>query len=191
MSAADHAPPDDAGTGTAEGGAIRDRRVDPAAVTISVTLLAVFLAGLVLAAQWSFRAALTPLLVSGVGAALSGLYLGRILTAGRSLTTGRGGERRAERADDRQPAADIAAPVFATADRRSWGIALLWVAGFFLATYTVGLLVTGACFALAYLRLHARASWRAGLLYAAALGITAWLVFDVAFEIALPEGLLG
>ena len=183
MSTADDAPRDDAIPGAAVNGTIRrGRQVDPAAVTISATLLTVFVAALVLAGQWSFRAALTPLLVSGAGAALSGLYLGR------SLTSGRGGRRRAA---DRQLAAEGAAPVFAAASRRSLGTALLWVAGFFLATYVVGLLVTGTCFALAYLRVQARASWRASLLYAAAFGIAAWLVLDVAFDIALPGGLLG
>lgn len=160
------------------------RRFDPVEVAISATLLVIFIVAFLLAGQWSFRAALTPLLTTGAGVALSGLHLARSLA-------GRTGRTRAERADGEPPSGDEAAWVFATAGRRSWTAALLWVGGFFLSTFVVGLAVTGACFAFAYIRVQARASWLVSVVYGAVVGLVVWLVFGLLFEIALPEGLLG
>ncbi|MEQ3549827.1 tripartite tricarboxylate transporter TctB family protein [Pseudonocardia nematodicida] len=159
------------------------RGIDRSGVVISATLLVVFVVALVLAGDWSFRAALTPLLVSGTGAALSGLYLVTALVGRR-----RG---RPPSAGDRPSSGDETARVFREADRRSWVSALLWTGGFFLATWVLGLAVTAACFAAAYLRVQARSGWPACLLYAVAIGLTTWLLFGVVFEIALPEGLFG
>ncbi|MFP5071325.1 tripartite tricarboxylate transporter TctB family protein [Pseudonocardia nantongensis] len=184
MSTADQVPDGDtpgAVAPTAAPSAVR--RFDPVEVAMSAVLLAVFAVAVLLAAQWSFRAALTPLLAAGTGAVLSGLHLVRSLT-------GRAGRSRAQRSGEGPPPSDEATRVFATAGRRSWTVALAWVVGFFAGTYVIGLVVTGAVFALAYLRVQARASWPASVGYGVAVGLVVWLLFDVLFEIALPEGLM-
>lgn len=160
------------------------RRSDPVEVAISATLLVIFAVAFLIAEQWSFRAALTPLLTTGAGVALSGLHLARSLA-------GRTGRTRAEQSDGAPPSGDEASWVFATAGRRSWTAALLWVGGFVLSTFVVGLAATGACFAFAYLRVQARASWLVSAAYGVVVGLVVWLVFGLLFEIALPEGLLG
>lgn len=146
-------------------------------VAIAGTLLVTFVVAFVLAWQWSFRAALTPLLAAGTGAILSILHLVTSLTT-RSRRTAAG------------VSGDETTRVLATADRRAWTVALMWVGGFFLGAYVFGLALTGVCFALAYLRLQARAGWVTSVVYASAVGLAAWAVFGLLFEIALPEGVL-
>ena len=183
MSTADQVPDGDTPAAVAPTAVSSVRRFDPVEVAMSAVLLAVFVIAVVLATQWSLRAALTPLLAAGTGAVLSGFHLVRSLT-------GRTGRSPTERSGDGPPSSDDATRVFVMAGRRSWTAALLWIAGFFLGTYVIGLVVTGAVFAVSYLRVQARASWPASVGYGVAVGLVVWLLFDVLFEIALPEGLV-
>ncbi|MEU6698730.1 tripartite tricarboxylate transporter TctB family protein [Pseudonocardia sp. NPDC046786] len=178
MSAPDKIPAESPGaTTTAGDGPTPARRPPVVEVAIASTLLVVFVVALALAWQWSFRAALTPLLAAGTGTVLSILHLVTSLT---------GHSRRRSAA----VSGDETTRVLATAGRRAWTVALLWVGGFFLGTYVFGLALTGVFFALAYLRVQARAGWVASVVYATAVGLTVWVVFGLLFEIALPEGVL-
>lgn len=69
--------------------------------------------------------------------------------------------------------------------------AALWLVGFFVAVFTLGMLVTVPLFAIAYLRLEARFPLPVALLYALVATVFVWGIFGALLHIPLPKGVIG
>lgn len=173
--AVDDSVPDDGTTSTS-----RPRRTTASEAVIAAGLAVVFGVALVLTRDWSFRAALTPVLVCVVGLALSVLHLLAALRAGR-----RSGGAAEDHVAEHDPAY-----VLTTSTGPARRNTLLWIVGFFAATWLVGLLPTAVAFAAAYLRVAARAHLLYCLVYAALLGATLWLLM-VLTELPVPDGVFA
>ncbi|GAA4728898.1 hypothetical protein GCM10023328_04250 [Modestobacter marinus] len=167
-------------------------------VVITVVLLAVFGWAFLDAADWSFRAALFPRIVTGAGVVFCVVKLVQdllVLRRGRASAAGppvpahesvpAGGTHEDEEAIE----ADDVEYVFATAGARSWSLALAWVVTFFLLLYVAGLFVTAPVFSLLYLRSAGQRSWKVSIGYAVVVGVLLYLSFEVALGIATPPGL--
>jgi Tripartite tricarboxylate transporter TctB family len=168
-----------------------------AELVITVVLLALFGWAFLDAADWSFRAALFPRIVTGAGFAFCAIKLVQDLFAlrrGRTVGTPTPELDHAPVPDggtheDEDVAEEDVEYVFATAGARNWSIALAWVAGFFVLLYVAGLFVTAPVFSLLYLRFGGRQSWRVSVIYAVVIGVVLYLAFEVALGIATPPGL--
>lgn len=151
-------------------------------LVLTAALTAVFLAGLVTAREWSFKAGFFPTLVTLLGLCLGVLHLFFLLIRRPAPDLHPHGE------DAEIEPADVEY-IFEHASPRQWAACLAWVAGFFLSMYLVGIFVTGPLFTLAYLRLSARASWVVSIIYAAVVGVALYLAFEVLLDLPAPPGL--
>ena len=170
-----------------------DARAD---LVITVVLLALFGWAFLDAADWSFRAALFPRIVTGAGFVFCAVKLVQGLLAlvrGRATATApaldheplpAGGTHEDEAAGE-----EDVEYVFATAGARNWAMALGWVFGFFVLLYVAGLFITAPIFSLLYLRFGGRQSWKVSVVYAVVVGVVLYLAFEVALGISTPPGL--
>jgi Tripartite tricarboxylate transporter TctB family len=177
-------------------------------VVLTVLMLVLFGWAFLDAADWSFKAALFPRIVTGVGFVVSALHLVQALLRFRRDRAAAGAPVPATTpagpippvAGDPVPQAagttteddvneDDVEYVFQTAGARRWTEALAWVAGFFVLLYVAGLFITAPLFSFLYLRFAGRRSWLFSALYAVVLGAVLYLAFEVALGIPVPPGL--
>jgi hypothetical protein len=154
-------------------------------VVLTVLLLALFGWGFLEAAQWSFRAALFPRIVTGGAFVLAALHLGHALLRLRrraALTSDGSADTLDEDADD-------AVQLFRTAGPQRWAAALAWVGGFFVLLFVGGLFVTAPVFSLLYLRFAGGRTWVFSAVYAVVTGVVLYLAFEVALGVPTPPGL--
>ncbi|WP_347058397.1 tripartite tricarboxylate transporter TctB family protein [Blastococcus sp. HT6-30] len=181
-------------------------------VVLALLLLALFGWAFLEAADWSFKAALFPRIVTGLGFTMAALQLVQSL-----LRLARG--RRAAGAPEpvTSPAGPIepvpaATPaesvpqaagatteddvneddveyVFQTAGARRWTEAVTWVTAFFVLLYVAGLFVTAPLFSFLYLRFAGRRSWTFCAIYAVVVGVVLYVAFEVLLGIPVPPGL--
>jgi hypothetical protein len=156
-------------------------------LVITGGLVALFAWGLSQATEWSVRAGLFPRLVTTFGLALAALYLLLLLLPGRARRAATTAPTTVSEAEEEDPL-DYA---FTTAGARMWTISLAWIAGFFLALYVVGLLITAPLFTVAYLRVSGGASWRLSVIYALVVGVLLYVAFEVLFALPTPDGLFS
>lgn len=181
-------------------------------VVLSLVLVALFGWAFFEAADWSFKAAFFPRVVTGLGFALASLQLGQSLL--RLARDRRGGDAPAPApspAGPVVPAPEGAHPgsppqaegttlddevneddveyVFQTAGRRRWTEALAWITAFFVLLYVVGLYVTAPLFSFLYLRFAGQRSWAFSAIYAVVIGVVLYAAFEVALGISVPPGL--
>ncbi|MGY2001289.1 tripartite tricarboxylate transporter TctB family protein [Blastococcus sp. SYSU DS1024] len=182
-------------------------------VVLSLLMVAVFGWALLEAADWSFKAALFPRIVTGLGCAFAILQLVQSL-----LRLGRGRRAAGKPAPPTSPAGPIAPVplvtpaeavpqaagttteddaneddveyVFQTAGARRWTEAVAWLTGFFVLLYVAGLFVTAPLFSFLYLRFAGRRSWLFCGAYAVVVGVVLYVAFEVALGIPVPPGLL-
>lgn len=159
------------------------RRLPLADLAITTGLLLVFVLAFLTARGWPEGASIFPEFVTGVGAALAALHL-------LVLVVRRPAEDLQPHGEDGEIEALDVEYVFEHAGRRSWAINLAWIAGFFLVTFLVGVLVAAPVFTLLYLRWTARASWLFSAVYAVVLGVVIYVSYTIALQLPLPEGIL-
>jgi uncharacterized membrane protein YedE/YeeE len=154
--------------------------------TITLVLLALFGAALVSSSAWSVKAALFPRFVTGVGLALAVMHLIAIVVTALQR---RPVEASPVPADDDDTAAGVDTEyVFANAGRAAWASALLWVAGFFVLLYVLGLFLAAPLFAVTYLRLSAERTWLFSIVYAAVIGAVLYIALEFALQVSTPPG---
>lgn len=153
--------------------------------TITLVLLALFGAALVSSSAWSVKAALFPRFVTGVGLALAVLHLIAIVVTALQR---RPVEASPVPADDDATAGVDTEYVFANAGRAAWAGALLWVAGFFVLLYVLGLFLAAPLFAVTYLRLSAERTWLFSIVYAAVIGAVLYIALEFALQVSTPPG---
>ncbi len=71
------------------------------------------------------------------------------------------------------------------------GAAAAWMAAFFGAVLVVGMIVTIPVFTVTYLRVEAKLSWLAAVVYAAVAVAFVWFVFGSLLHIPFPKGVIG
>ena len=162
---------------------------------LTVALLALFAGAFALSADWPFRTALFPRLVSATGMILAVVQLAVLAIRWRrdaaAGSTPASADAAADDAEVHDGQADHSAEyVFASAGGRAWAAALAWVAGFFVSLWLVGAAPTVPVFALLYLRFTGNASWRAAAVYAAVAGIVVVVIFGRLLSVPLPPGVL-
>ena len=163
---------------------LNGRRPSPEAVAdvvVTVLLLVLFAWAFIEAGEWSFRAALFPRLVTGVGVVLTALHLVQaVLRLRRPTPSPEAGD-----ADS-----DDVEYVFRTAGPRRWASALGWVAAFFVLLYLSGLYVTAPVFSLLYLRFAGKRTWIFSVIYAVVTAVLLYVAFELALGVPTPSGLL-
>ena len=94
---------------------------------------------------------------------------------------------------ERIPASDIARLAAQFDPRpdamREW-VALAWIGCLLLATWLLGLVVSGTLFCFAWLRWHAGERWAFSAVFAAVLGVALWVVFSLLLGADVYAGLL-
>ncbi|MCW2584185.1 MAG: hypothetical protein JWQ53_2975 [Klenkia sp.] len=163
----------------------------------TLALLVVFGWAFLDAADWTFRTALFPRIVTAAGFLFcAGKLLQDVIGLLRHRSVGvstpvadhpavpSGGTH-----DDEADVEGDVEYLFATAGARSWSTALAWLAGFFLLLYIVGLFITAPIFSLLYLRYAGNQTWRLSTIYAVVLGAVLYLAFELALGIPTPPGL--
>lgn len=160
------------------------RRAPVADLLLTVGLLAVFVVAFVTALGWSFNTGVFPLLLTGLGIALSVLHLVVLLVRRPAPDRHPHGE------DDEIEAMDVEY-AFEHAGRAMWARTLGWVLGFFVLLYVAGIFVAAPVFTIAYLRFSAKASWVLSVVYAVVVGLVLYAAFVVFLDIPTPPGLFG
>jgi hypothetical protein len=158
------------------------RQLSGADLIITAGLLAVFAIAFVTALGWSFNTGVFPLLITGLGIALSLLHIVFLLVRRPVVDLQPHGE------DDEIDAMDIEY-AFEHAGRAQWCRTLGWVFGFFALLYVAGIFIAAPIFTIAYLRFSARASWLLSVVYAVVVGVVLYATFVIALEIPTPPGL--
>jgi hypothetical protein len=181
-------------TATAEqAGSAARRRPSPetvADVVLTVLLLALFGWAFLQAAEWSFRTALFPRIVSGTAFVLSALHLLQVLLRLRRGAVAAPAPTDAPDAVAGEGTAeDDAEYIFQTAGGRRWASALGWVAAFFVLLYVGGLFVTAPLFSFFYLRFAGRRTWVFSTIYAGVSGVVLYAAFELALGVPTPAGL--
>jgi hypothetical protein len=181
-------------------------------LVLATLLLALFGWAFLEAADWSFKAALFPRIVTGIGFVFSALLVVQALLrvvrgrrtsgAGAPVTSPAGPIAPVPAATPRESVAQAAGTtteddaneddveyVFQTAGARRWTEAIAWVAGFFVLLYVAGLFVTAPVFSLLYLRLAGKRSWLFSAVYAAVAGAVLYVAFELLLGLPVPPGL--
>lgn len=173
-------------------------------VAFSMILLVVFVGTYLLAQEWPFRARFVPELLSTLGVAFAvlkllgfGVQARQHLAWKRQHDAASGSKAHAGGHDDDHgtQASEEVRPddsieyAFGTAGRRAWAAAGGWATGFFVSLWVFGVFVTVPVFALAYLRLAGRTTWRAAAIYAGVAGGVVWLAFRVLLYVPMPGGI--
>ncbi|NEK85942.1 tripartite tricarboxylate transporter TctB family protein [Blastococcus saxobsidens] len=181
-------------------------------VVLGLFMVAVFGWAFLEAADWSFKAALFPRIVTGLGFTVALLQVVQSL-----LRLARGRRAAADPTPATSPAGPIgpvpgAAPaeavpqaagttseddvneddveyVFQTAGARRWTEAVAWVTAFFVLLYVAGLFVTAPLFSFLYLRFAGRRTWVFCAIYAVVVGVVLYAAFELALGIPVPPGL--
>lgn len=157
------------------------RRPTPEAVAdvvVTVLLLGLFGWAFLETAEWPFRAALFPRMVTVTAVALTALHL---VQAVPRL------HRPSAPPDGANP--DDVEYVFRTAGVRRWASALGWVAAFFVLLYVAGLYVTAPVFSLLYLRFAGQRTWIFAAIYAMVIAVVLFVAFELALGVPTPQGL--
>jgi hypothetical protein len=161
-----------------------ERRLPVVDIVISLGLAALFANAFWTATEWSVKAGLFPLMVTGLGVVLALLHVAVLLLQSRTPVP-----VVEERVDADDEAEGDVEYVFAHAGGRAWAGSLAWIAAFFVGLYVVGLFVIAPLFALAYLRCSVRRSWVFSVAYAAVTFAVLYLAFEVALQLPVPPGL--
>ena len=80
--------------------------------------------------------------------------------------------------------------IFATAGRRAWVVALLWITAFLTLMGTMGIFISSGTFALFYLRWGGEKSWKFSVIYAVILTLCLLTMFRWLLYIPTPIGIL-
>ena len=166
-----------------------DRRVSRGDGIIAVVLALIFAGGLVEALGYSFNAGLVPRIVCIAGLVFSVAFLARWLLSlllGRAQTAVVTEVPGGESGDEDGTAEDY---VFGTASWRTWTVALLWFAGFFVGLWLLGAILMVPLFAVSYLIVVGRVHPVWAAVYAAATWVVMSIGFDQLLEVSLPKGL--
>jgi hypothetical protein len=162
-------------------------------IVFTFTVAVVMVLALIGTFEWPTKAAIFPRVVIVAGIVFS-LGLGVILVWKRfrhatahpvDATVGSQG---VQAPSDNQN--DDAEYVFATAGRRAWNTALLWIVFFLVLTAVTGIFVSSGLFALLYLRFGAGKSWKFSLIYSTVLSICLLAMFRWLLYIPTPLGIL-
>lgn len=161
-------------------------------LTLGVVVLMVF--ALITTFDWPAEAAMFPRIVVVLGLVFSGGFGISLFWNWRRSRT-REGLEVAHSNDDGEKTGeergDDAEYVFATADRRTWQNALIWVVSFLALTGTLGLFISSGVFALLYLRFSANRTWRFSLTYAAVLSLFLLAMFRWILYVPTPIGVIS
>ncbi len=158
------------------------RRLPVADLLLTVGLLAVFVLAFVTARGWSFNTGVFPLLITGLGIALTLLHLVVVLVRRPPPDPRPHGE------DEELEAMDVEY-AFEHASRSQWAGTLGWVAGFFVLLYVAGIFIAAPVFTIAYLRVAAKASWLLSVVYAVVVGLVLYASFVLFLDLPTPPGL--
>ncbi|WP_159961543.1 tripartite tricarboxylate transporter TctB family protein [Blastococcus haudaquaticus] len=177
-------------------------------VVLGLLLLALFGWAFLEAADWSFKAAIFPRIVTGLGFSVAFLQVvqsllrlagGRRAAGARTPVTSPAGPIEPVPAESVPQAAGTTAEddaneddveyVFQTAGARRWTEAIAWVTGFFVLLYVAGLFVTAPLFSVLYLRFAGKRSWTFCAIYAVTIGAVLYAAFELALGIPVPPGL--
>lgn len=163
-------------------------------VLLGLGVLLVFGLALAQTAEWSFRTALFPRMVTITGCALTVAFLaGCAVSALRRAPSEVADEQPPEQVlidedDEHDHAVEY---VYATAGGRAWAQALAWVALFVTLLWVGGLFVSAGVFSLTYLRFGAGRTWRFSAVYAVVLAVVLYVALGLLLDVSVPEGLLG
>lgn len=168
----------------------RVQRLPVADLVITGTLLVIFGAAWLLAGDWPARAALFPRIVTGAAFVLGVVAFIAFVCRGDSEEVPTEPASPAGLAEEDADTSDLEY-VFATSSGKLWAQTLGWVVFFFVSLYALGLYMTAPIFAIAYLRLAARASWTLAITYAAALVLVFYGGFGQLLAQPVPSGIFG
>jgi hypothetical protein len=138
--------------------------------------------------DFPFRAGLVPRIVCTGGLVFTILFLLRLLPSLRVAPAAfPSATAVGEDAGDEDGSAEDY--VFGTSSGRTWLVALLWFAGFFVALAVLGAILAVPLFAAAYLLVEGRVHPVWAVTYAAGLWVLLFVGFDRVLELSLPTGL--
>jgi hypothetical protein len=151
----------------------------PAAFTTAV--IALIVAAIVAAQNWSANDKLVPLTASWIALIAAVLNLANELFGRRDAAPGKDG------------AHDIAAELGVSDQVARWRatVYFLWLLGFIAVIALIGFIPAIALFVFVYMRFGFGEPWRASLGYAAATTAVCWLVFDRILNVTWPHALIG
>lgn len=155
------------------------QRVHPQTV-FTLFLLATFGWAIIEGLKWSPRTRFFPMLVAIPMLVLAAYQLWRDLT-GRSL---------AEDQEHREAGGEAPAPAGPEVPPREMPAVVAQFLSFFLCLWLLGFMVTVPLFTFAYLRLVSRDSRLLSAVFAAAVWLFTWALFDRLLHLPLPQGVL-
>lgn len=163
-------------------------------LTIGTCLLFLFAFGYIETFNWSFRASVFPKIVTGSGSLLSLIYVAlhfrRTPFSPASLPSqggGPDGDTEDLASIDR---AEMESVTFGDAGFRDWARSLAWIAVFFCVLRLTGLYITVAVFTVIYLEIEAKARRVVTGIYAVALSLGLYAIFELLLSMRMPDGLL-
>lgn len=169
-------------------------RPRPGDLVITLLLLGMFVVGYLAAQAWPYRAALFPQLLSAAG-----ILLGLLKLVGLGLQLRRASppvdpapHRRTgdvELVSEEEEEDQSLEYVFATAGGRAWAAALVWVAGFFIGLWLLGVFVIVPVFTFSYLLAAGRARWYGAAIYALVTAGILHVAFRELLSIPMPSGI--
>lgn len=163
-------------------GAQMSRQAD---IVGSAALMVLFLGAFVMAIEWAGKGSVFPVLVTALGAALSGGHLLRSILKKPSQPPAPKDPGDLVHEEEEAESPDH---ILTSASGRDWATVLAFVAGFFLLLYVFGLYVASAVFTLVYLRFQARVSWVSIIIYSAVLPASLYLIFNILLQLPVPSG---
>lgn len=162
------------------------QRVNKSDFFITLSFLAIFTLGLVLALGWKPLAAYFPLGVAIAGMVASATFLTRVLIPSR---LGKGAETNVPKSAP--SATDSEYEFFKSLSKAEWISTICWLGGFFLFLAVFGIFVSMVVFTIGYLRFQAEKSWLFSAIYAAAFASIVYVIFTLALGIPLPQGIFA
>ena len=165
----------------AASGRTLDRPNCVAGLILTVTFAGAFL----LALEWDRKAAVFPLLVTGLGTLLAAALTIKAILSESDLVPAD-----TPRPDDHQSSDDLEY-AFASASIKAWTVVLSYFGLFFVCLAVLGLYVTAIAFTIVYLRWEGKRSWRFSVGYAGVLLGVLYGVFAMALAQPVPAGIFS